>query len=130
MNYSVAPKFVPAKLKYSGVLLESYFSIFHIAHRACLDYTLINLYSLYIAVSGEYFANTIIVRQIFLVPAHLYGFAFLLFYLAFYYLVLAISSQLMKVSNSHLFHPFSILPSDNFIITLSLCTITPSLLMY
>src|SRR5437016_5685679 len=77
VDYSVAQKFVPANLKYSGVPLESYFSISHIAHRACLNYTLINLYPLYIAVGGEHFADTIIVRQIFLVPAHLYGLVFL-----------------------------------------------------
>ena len=84
VNYSEALKFVPANLKYSGVLLESYFFISHIAHRAYLDYTLINLYPLYFTIGDEHFADTIIVRQIFLVPAHLYGFAFLLFYLAFY----------------------------------------------
>src|SRR4051812_22822554 len=84
VNYFEAPKFVPANLKYSGILLESYFSIFHIAHRAYLDYILINLYPLYFAVGGEHFADTIIVRQIFLVSAHLYGFAFLLYCLSFY----------------------------------------------
>src|SRR2546421_404936 len=84
VDYSVTPKFVPANLKYSGVLLESYFSISHIAHRAYLDYILINLYSLYFAVGGEHFADTIIVRQIFLVPAHLYGLIFLPYYLSFY----------------------------------------------
>src|SRR2546421_11207213 len=84
VDYSKTPKFVPANLKYSGVLLESYFSISHIAHRACLDYTLINLYPLYFAVAGECFADTIIVRQIFLVPAYLYGLVFLPYYLSFY----------------------------------------------
>src|SRR6266542_6395328 len=74
VDYSVTPKFVPAKLKYSGVLFESYFSISHIAHRACLDYILIDLYLLYNAIDGEHFADTIIVRQIFLVPTHLYRF--------------------------------------------------------
>src|SRR5438067_10832877 len=84
VNYSEAPKFVPANLKYSGVLLESYFSISHIAHKACLDYILINLYLLYFAVGGGHFADTIIVRQIFLVPAHLYRLVFLPYYLSFY----------------------------------------------
>src|SRR5436305_14671567 len=84
LNYSEALKFVPANLKYSGVLFESYFSISHIAHRACFDYTLINLYPFYFAVGGECFANTIIVRQIFLVPAYLYGLVFLPYYLSFY----------------------------------------------
>src|SRR5256885_3667724 len=73
VNYSVTLKFVLANLKYSGVLLESYFSISHIAHKACLDYILINLYSLYFAVGDGHFADTIIVKQIFLVSAHLYG---------------------------------------------------------
>src|SRR6266480_7366186 len=84
VDYSEAPKFVPAKLKYSGVLLESYFSISHIDHRAGLDYILINPYLLCFVVGGEHFADIIIVKQIFLVPAHLYGFAFLLYYLSFY----------------------------------------------
>src|SRR6266498_2220276 len=84
VDYSEAPKFVPANLKYSGVLLESYFSISHIAHRAYLNYILINLYPLYFAVSGEHFTDTVIARQIFLIPAHLYGFAFFLYYLSFY----------------------------------------------
>src|SRR5581483_9461256 len=84
VDYSEAPKFVPANLKYFDVLLESYFSISHIAHRAYLDYTLINLYPLYFVVGGGHFADIIIVRQIFLVPAHLYEFAFLLYYLSFY----------------------------------------------
>jgi hypothetical protein len=84
VDYSIALKFVPAKLKYFGALLESYFSISHIANRAYLDYTLINLYPLYIIVGGGHFADTIIVKQIFLVPAHLYGFAFFLYYLSFY----------------------------------------------
>src|SRR5437763_16166971 len=84
VDYSEVPKFVSANLKYSGVLLESYFSIFHIAYKAYLDYILINLYSLYFAVDNEYFADTIIVRQIFLVPAHLYRLVFLSYYLSFY----------------------------------------------
>ena len=71
VNYSEVPKFVPANLKYSGVLLESYFSIFHIVHKVYLNYILINLYPLYFAVGGEHFADTIIVRQIFFVPAHI-----------------------------------------------------------
>ena len=37
-----------------------------------------------LAVGGGHFADIIIVRQIFLVPAHLYGFTFLLYYLSFY----------------------------------------------
>src|SRR6266498_2125161 len=86
VDYSKASKFVPANLKYSGILLESYFFIFHIAHRACLDYILIDLYPLYFAVGGEHFADTIIIRQIFFVSAYLYGFAFLLYYLLFYLL--------------------------------------------
>src|SRR2546429_9063895 len=84
VDYSEAPKFVPANLKYSGILFESYFSISHIAHKACLDYILINLYPLYFAVSGGHFDDTIIVKQIFLVPAHLYGLVFLPYYLSFY----------------------------------------------
>src|SRR6266542_6412575 len=84
VDYSVAPKFVLANLKYSGILLESYFSISHIAHRACLDYILINLHPLYFAVGGRHFADTIIVRQIFLVSAYLYGLVFLPYYLSFY----------------------------------------------
>src|SRR6266542_4763436 len=83
VDYSVTPKFVPANLKYSDLLLESYFFISHIAHRAYLDYILINLYPLYFAVGGKHFTDTIIVRQIFLVPTHLYGFAFSLFYFTF-----------------------------------------------
>src|SRR2546421_12352331 len=83
VNYSVTPKFVPVKLKYSGILLESYFSISHIAHRACLNYILTDLYPLYFAVSGENFADTITVRQISHVVIHQYGFAFLLYCLTF-----------------------------------------------
>src|SRR5581483_54103 len=84
VDYSEAPKFVPANLKYFDVLLKSYFFISHIAHKAYPDYTLINLYPIYFAVDGGYFADIIIVRQIFLVLAHLYGCAFLLYYLSFY----------------------------------------------
>jgi len=84
MDYFEASKFVPANLKYSGILLESYFSIFHIAYRACFDYILTDLYPLYFAIGGEHFADTIIVKQIFLIPAYLYRFAFLLYYLSFY----------------------------------------------
>src|SRR3954451_1892241 len=76
--------FVPANLKYSDVLLESYFFISHIARRAYLYYTLTNLYSLYIVADGGHFADTVIVRQIFLVLTHLYDFAFSLSYLTFY----------------------------------------------
>jgi hypothetical protein len=83
-DYSVALKFVPANLKYSGILLESYFSISHIADRAYHDYTLINLYPLYFAVGGGHFTDIIIVKQIFLVPVHLYGLVFLPYYLSFY----------------------------------------------
>jgi hypothetical protein len=68
VDYSEAPKFVPANLKYSGILLESYFSISHIAHKVCLNYILINLYLLYFVASGGHFTDTVIVRQIFLVP--------------------------------------------------------------
>src|SRR3954470_12045543 len=75
--------FVPANLKYSDILLESYFSISHIACRAYLYYTLTNLYPLYIVAGGGHFADTVIVRQIFLVLTHLYDFAFSLFYLTF-----------------------------------------------
>src|SRR6266498_5819186 len=84
VDYSETLKFVLTNLKYSGVLLESYFFIFHIAHRTYLDYILINLYLLYFTVGGEHFADTIIVRQIFLVSAHLYGLVFLPYYLSFY----------------------------------------------
>ncbi len=83
VNYSVTPKFIPANLKYSDILLESYFSISHIAYKAYLDYILINLYLLYFAVGGGHFTDTIIVRQIFLVPTHLYSFASFLSYLTF-----------------------------------------------
>jgi hypothetical protein len=86
VDYSVALKFVPVNLKYSGVLLESYFSISHIAHRVCLDYILINLYPLYFAVGGGHFADRVVVRQTFPVVIHQYGFAFLLYYLTFYLL--------------------------------------------
>src|SRR5207248_7252992 len=86
VDYSVAPKFVPANLNYFGVLLESYFSISHIAHRACLDYILTDLYLLYFSVGGEHFADTAIVRQIFPVAIYQYGFAFLLYCLTFYLL--------------------------------------------
>src|SRR5204862_1584609 len=86
VNYSVMPKFVPVNLKYSGVLLESYFSISHIAHRACLDYILTDLYLLYFSVGGGHFADTAVVRQSFLVPMHLYGPAFLPYYLSSYLL--------------------------------------------
>ncbi len=84
VDYSVTLKFVLANLKYSAKHHGSYFSIFHIVHRAYLDYTLINLYLLYFAVGGEHFTDTIIIRQIFLVSAHLYEFTFLLYYLLFY----------------------------------------------
>jgi hypothetical protein len=42
VNYSKVPKFIPTNLKYSDILHESYFSIFHIAYRVYLDYILIN----------------------------------------------------------------------------------------
>src|SRR5262249_29266419 len=85
-GYSVMQIFVLANLKYSVVLLESYFSISHIAHRVCPDYTLINLYPLYFAVGGGHFADTAVVRQSFLVPMHLYEPAFLPYYLSSYLL--------------------------------------------
>src|SRR5688572_3575585 len=75
VDYSVTPKFVLANLKYSGILLVSYFSISHIAYKACFNYILINLYLFYFAVGSGHFVDTIIIRQIFLTPTHPYGFA-------------------------------------------------------
>src|SRR5581483_9749085 len=94
VDYSEAPKFVPANLKYFGILLESYFTISHIAHRVYLNYTLINLYPLYFAVNGGHFTDIIIVRQIFLVLARL-----LSCYITYHsiHLVLSISLILLNI---------------------------------